>query len=54
MCDYLGYEVTKLKRVRIMNIPLDMPVGKWRDLTENELSQIQKLVASSSKTHEEL
>lgn len=54
MCDYLGYEVTKLKRVRIMNIPLDMPIGKWRDLTENELSQIQNLVASSSKTHEEL
>lgn len=51
MCTYLGYEVTKLKRVRIMNVSLDVPVGKWRHLTKKELTQINKLVAHSSKTH---
>ena len=50
MCEYLGYEVTKLKRTRIMNIKLDLPVGQWRDLTEKELVDISKLIASSSKT----
>lgn len=49
MCEYLGYEVTFLKRVRIMNITLDTPVGKWRNLSEHELKTIQELVASSSK-----
>ena len=51
MCEYLGYAVTKLKRVRIMNVKLDMPVGQWRDLTANELNEIQRLVSDSSKTH---
>ncbi len=50
MCEYLGYKVLKLKRVRIMNISLDMPVGKWRHLTHKELKEINRLVASSSKT----
>src|SRR5690606_2887356 len=36
MCEYLGYEVTRLKRVRIMNVQLDIPVGKWRNLTADE------------------
>ena len=40
MCEYLEYEVVKLKRVRIMNISLDMPVGKWRDLTKEELKEL--------------
>ncbi len=52
MCEYLGYEVKKLKRVRIMNINLDVPVGKWRDLTRSELIEINRLVSSSSKTIE--
>ena len=52
MSEYLGYEVTKLKRVRIMNVNLDVPVGKWRDITENELQEINRLVADSAKTHE--
>jgi len=52
MCEYLGYEVTKLKRTRIMNIKLDLPVGQWRDLTEKELQDISKLIASSSKTYD--
>jgi len=52
MCDYLGYNVTRLKRVRIMNVKLDMPVGKWRYITDAELSEIKRLVAESTKTHE--
>jgi 23S rRNA pseudouridine2604 synthase len=52
MCDYLGYNVTRLKRVRIMNVKLDMPVGKWREITDAELSEIKRLVAESTKTHE--
>jgi 23S rRNA pseudouridine2604 synthase len=50
MCAYLGYEVVKLKRIRIMNISLDMPVGKWRDLKPGELAEIQSLLISSKKT----
>jgi 23S rRNA pseudouridine2604 synthase len=50
MCQYLDYEVVKLKRIRIMNIVLDMPVGKWRDLTAEELLELNKMLASSSKT----
>lgn len=50
MCEYLYYNVTKLKRVRIMNVKLDIPVGKWRNLTETELKEIKLLVAHSSKT----
>jgi 23S rRNA pseudouridine2604 synthase len=53
MCDYLGYEVTKLKRIRIMNIRLDIPIGKWRELTPNEMNEINHLVADSAKTHED-
>ena len=51
MCEFLEYEVVKLKRVRIMNISLDMPVGKWRDLTPKELEEINTLVSDSSKTN---
>jgi 23S rRNA pseudouridine2604 synthase len=52
MCEYLGYRVTKLKRTRIMNVGLDIPVGKWRDLTEKELREIDRLVSDSAKTHD--
>tara|TARA_R110002096_G_scaffold436021_1_gene665162 strand:+ start:11244 stop:11996 length:753 start_codon:yes stop_codon:yes gene_type:complete len=52
MCEYLGYRVTKLKRVRIMNVQLDLPVGEWRDLTEGELAEILRLSADSTKTNE--
>lgn len=38
MCEYFDYKVVTLKRVRIMNIKLaDLKVGKWRDLTKEEL-----------------
>ena len=50
MCEYLDYKVTRLKRLRIMNINLDVPEGKWRDLTEKELIDLNNLVADSSKT----
>lgn len=53
MCEYLGYNVTKLKRVRIMNVTLqNLPVGKWRDLTEVEMNFINAAVESSVKTEE--
>lgn len=52
MCEYLGYEVRKLKRVRIMNVNLDVPVGKWRHLTVDELGEIHRLVSKSVKTHD--
>ena len=49
MSEYLGYRVTKLKRIRIMNIELDTPIGKWRYFTEKELKELNRLVSSSSK-----
>ncbi|TLX72155.1 23S rRNA pseudouridine(2604) synthase RluF [Labilibacter sediminis] len=52
MSEYLGYEVKKLKRVRIMNVKLDVPVGKWRDLTKKELKEINRLSSGSAKTHD--
>jgi len=49
MCEYFGYEVTKLERVRIMNISLKgLPVGDWRDLTPDEMAEIYALTADSS------
>ena len=52
MCEHLNYEVKKLKRVRIMNIKLDLPVGKWRDLTPQEMNELNGLLEDSSKTFE--
>jgi len=53
MCEYLGYEVLKLQRTRIMNVDLDkLTIGQWRELTEKELEEILKMVATSSKTEE--
>lgn len=49
MCEYLDYRVTKLKRVRIMNITLDVPVGKWRYLSPDEILVINSMVADSVK-----
>jgi 23S rRNA pseudouridine2604 synthase len=49
MCEHFGYEVTKLERVRIMNISLKgLPVGDWRDLTESEMKTIYAMIAKSS------
>ncbi len=50
MCEYLDYNVTRLKRVRIMNIKLNLAVGQWRDFTPSELSELKRLVEYSKKT----
>jgi len=51
MCEHLDHHVKHLKRIRIMNVKLDIPVGKWRDLTEAELKEIHHLTAYSDKIH---
>ena len=50
MCEYLNYEVQTLKRVRIMNIELDMPVGEYRELTKDEFDILNKSLEHSRKT----
>jgi len=50
MCEYLNYRVTNLKRIRIMNITLDIPVGTWRNLTSKEFNTLTALLNDSSKT----
>ena len=52
MSEYLGYEVTALKRIRIINISLDVPVGRYRDLTDDEIKELNQLIEPSSKTEE--
>jgi 23S rRNA pseudouridine2604 synthase len=49
MCDYLNYDVQTLKRVRIMNIKLDMPVGEYRELTKDEFDELNNLISTSTK-----
>jgi 23S rRNA pseudouridine2604 synthase len=50
MCEHLGYAVVGLQRVRIMNIRLDkLPLGKWRYLSEVEVSSLMESVADSDK-----
>ncbi|WP_054179789.1 23S rRNA pseudouridine(2604) synthase RluF [Trabulsiella odontotermitis] len=49
MCEYFGFEVTKLERTRIMNVSLSgIPQGEWRDLTDDELIALFKLIEDSS------
>ena len=52
MCEYFGYSVKKLERVRIMNLTLNIPVGQHRDLTLEELDELNRLTKDSEK-HEE-
>jgi 23S rRNA pseudouridine2604 synthase len=53
MCEYLGYEVKTLKRVRIMNISLkNIKVGEYRSFSLQELKEIQLSIVDSSKTEE--
>ena len=52
MCEYFDYHVVRLKRTRIMNVRLDVPVGEYRDLTAKELEGIFKQVNDSKKTHD--
>ncbi|MBU3182674.1 23S rRNA pseudouridine(2604) synthase RluF [Clostridium psychrophilum] len=51
MCETLGYAVIKLERLRIMNVSIDnLPIGKWRYLSQNELLGINNLISNSIKT----
>jgi len=53
MCEYLGYEVLELKRIRIMDIELgDLPNGKWRNLTLKEVQGLKEAVKISDNTPE--
>ncbi|MGE6461605.1 23S rRNA pseudouridine(2604) synthase RluF [Pseudoalteromonas tetraodonis] len=53
MCEYLGYEVVTLKRVRIMNVTLKgLKVGQWRHLSDAEMAVINDSIADSGKTQE--
>ncbi|MBX0332429.1 23S rRNA pseudouridine(2604) synthase RluF [Pontibacter sp. HSC-14F20] len=53
MTETLGYEVQTLQRIRIMNITLaKLPLGQWRELTDDEIATIQSQVADSAKTEE--
>ena len=51
MCEYLGYHVTRLQRVRIMNIELDIPTGKWREFTAQEFLELNRLLDHSEKAN---
>ena len=51
MCESLGYRVRSLKRVRIMNIKLDVPTGKFREITKEELIELNRLLENSAKTY---
>jgi len=52
MCEALGYGVSSLKRVRIMNVKLDVPKGKYRELSKEELLELNRLLENSSKTYD--
>ena len=50
MCEYFGYRVRTLKRIRIMNIELgNLPEGKWRYLTETEIRKLKQLAAGRTR-----
>ncbi len=51
MCEYLGYEVVKLKRVRIMSVKLGtLKSGQWRNLTDKEMAGIREAIATSDNS----
>lgn len=53
MCEALGYNVTKLNRIRIMNIKLgNLKIGSWRNLSSEELKKLNSLISTSIKTKE--
>lgn len=52
MCEYFDYTVVALKRIRIMNISLDVPVGKYREITKAEMTELNRLIGESTKTEE--
>ncbi|MDI4638611.1 MULTISPECIES: 23S rRNA pseudouridine(2604) synthase RluF [Halomonadaceae] len=53
MTEYLGYEVTYLKRVRLMNIHLNrLSPGQWRELSDDEMATLEGMLGDSRKTEE--
>ena len=52
MCESLGFRVKSLKRVRIMNIKLDVSTGEYREFTKKELFELNELLKNSSKTYD--
>lgn len=43
MCEYFGYNVRSLRRIRIMNIRLgNMKPGQWRELTQAEFAELTR------------
>jgi 23S rRNA pseudouridine2604 synthase len=50
MCEYLDFRVILLRRIRIMNIHLDVNIGEFRDLTQSELDELNELIKDSTKT----
>jgi len=52
MCETLGHRVQSVKRVRIMNIKLDLPTGEYREFSKEELLELNRLLEKSSKTEE--
>lgn len=53
MCEYLGYSVSSLKRIRIMNVTLGtLSTGQWRYLSPNEVADLLALTEDSKKTYE--
>ncbi|MFD2515409.1 23S rRNA pseudouridine(2604) synthase RluF [Pontibacter locisalis] len=53
MCEALGYEVQTLQRTRIMHLSLSkIPLGQWRNMTDPEVAELQRLIAGSTKTEE--
>lgn len=49
MCEHLDYRVTELTRIRIMNVNLDLKLGKWRYLSAKEFKDLNELLINSSK-----
>lgn len=48
MCEYLGYKVTRLERVRVMNIELgNLKSGEYREVTETELAELYEMIKDS-------
>ena len=49
MCEYCGFKVTRLVRIRVMNIKLgDLKVGQYRNVTEKEIAELYELIKDSS------
>lgn len=48
MCEYLGYKVTRLERIRVMNIELgNLKTGEYREVTETELAELYEMIKDS-------